>query len=114
MVRACSVLEALFWGIRRRNRTGRQTCRARNAHRHHDTEDHETVTAPDAVAAFGRAVVLVRGAMHRLAVAVEQGVVDRDGDRAAVGHEAGHHHARQCQAYLVGVPHRAGEEPVRM
>jgi hypothetical protein len=82
-------------------------------HRRHDTDDHKAVAAPDAVPAPGGAVVLVLRAVDLPAVAVEQGVVHRDGDRAAVGHQAGHDRAGQRQADPVGVPHRGGGEAVR-
>jgi hypothetical protein len=79
-------------------------------HRHHDTDDHEVVAAPDAVASPGGAVVLVLRAMDVSAVAVEEGVVHRYGDRGTLGYEA--FRDRAGQAHLVQVPHRAGEEPV--
>jgi hypothetical protein len=82
-------------------------------HRHHDTDDHKAVAAPDAVAALGGAIMLVLRAVDLAAVAVEQGVVHRDGDCRSVGRQAGHDRAGQGQADLVEVPHRAGEEPVR-
>lgn len=47
-------------------------------HGHHDPDDHEAVAAPDAVASFGRAVVLVLRAVDLLSIAVEQGVVHRE------------------------------------
>jgi len=82
-------------------------------HGHHDPDDHKAVAAADAVASLGRAVVLVPGAVDLLAVAVKERVVHRDGDRAGVGHQAGHDRAGQCQADLVQVPHRARGEAVR-
>jgi len=55
--------------------------------RHHDPDDHEAVAAPDAVPALGGAVMLVARTVHLPAVAVEEGVVHRYGDRAADGHD---------------------------
>jgi len=82
-------------------------------HRRHDTDDHKAVAAPDAVPALGGAVVLVLRAVDLPAVAVEQGVVHRDGDCRSAGRQASHDRAGQGQADGVQVPHRPGEEPVR-
>ncbi|WP_280892425.1 hypothetical protein [Streptomyces sp. LBL] len=75
-------------------------------HGHHDPDDHEAVAAPDAVASFGRAVVLVLRAVDLLSIAVEQGVAHREGHRRAPGHEASHDRTGQGESDLVQVPNR--------